>query len=217
MRLSFFSAKLSALTCLCAACGSTSAPTGTTAPLTRRDSGAHDTGADGGAADDAPTCASLVESHPDEGNLHMELCSPLSYATNPPSSGNHYFVWAVYQTYDQPFPPGFWVHNLEHGAIVMLYNCPSGCSDDVARMQAFIDGLPADCGDPPRRLILMPNPDLDVRFAASAWGFTLKADCFDPDAFGAFYDAHYGHGLEAICGNGINPLTAGTGGTPVCP
>jgi len=158
-----------------------------------------------------------VEAHPSEGNLHMGTCAPLFYATNPPSSGNHYPIWAAYQTYQQPLLPGFWVHNLEHGAMVMAYNCAGGCPADVAAMQTFIDGLPADCGQPQRRMILLPNPALDVRFAASAWGFTLKADCFDAEAFGAFYDAHYGHGLEAVCGDGVNPLTAGTGGTPICP
>src|SRR5439155_7974720 len=116
-----------------------------------------------------------------------------------------------------PFLPGFWVHDLEHGAVVLTYNCPGGCADDVARIQAFVDKLPADCGTPPRRIVLVPDPDLDVRFAASAWGFTLKADCFEEAPFGAFVAAHYGKGLEDICSDGVDPLTAGTGGTPLCP
>jgi hypothetical protein len=109
------------------------------------------------------------------------------------------------------------VHDLEHGAVVLTYNCPGGCADDVARIQAFIDKLPADCDTPPRRIVLLPDPDLDVRFAASAWGYTLKADCFEEGPFGAFVAAHYGHGLEDICSDGVDPLTAGTGGTPLCP
>ena len=87
----------------------------------------------------------------------------------------------------------------------------------VARAQALIDALPADCGTPPRRIVMLPNPDLDVRFAASAWGFTLKADCFDSTAFASFVADHYGHGPEAVCSDNIDPLTAGAGGTPLCP
>jgi hypothetical protein len=166
---------------------------------------------------DGATCAAVVEAHESEGNLHMALCSPLTYATNPPSSGNHYPIWAAYKTYSQPFLPGFWVHSLEHGAVVISYHCPEGCPDEVARAQVFIDSLPADCGSPPRRVILLPNPALDVRFAASAWGFTLRADCFDEAWFGAFVAARYGKGPEDICTDGLDPLTAGTDGTPLCP
>jgi hypothetical protein len=176
---------------------------------------------DGEAVDqpnDEPSCALVFGCHGIEGAAHLPICSPTTYGTNPPSSGNHYGIWAAYKTYTKPFPVGFWVHNLEHGAVVLTYNCPAGCANDVARMQAFIDHLPADCGSaPPRRTILVPDPDLDVRFAASSWGFTLKGDCFDEAAFGAFVAAHYGNGPESICSDGVDPLTAGNGGAPLCP
>jgi hypothetical protein len=159
---------------------------------------------DGGAH-----CDALVESHPIEGFNHTpNLCDPTNYMTNPPSSGDHYGNWALYQTYTQPFRPGFWVHNLEHGSVVITYNCPEGCAADVARIQAFIDSVPNDCGAFPKRFLLLPDPDLDVRFAASSWGFTIKAACFDRDAFAQFAADHYNHGREDICGGGIDPLTA---------
>ena len=69
--------------------------------------------------------ASLGEaSHPNEGQTHLTLCSTTCYQTNPPSSGNHYPVWPVYKTYDAPVPWGFLVHGLEHGAVIVSYNCP---------------------------------------------------------------------------------------------
>jgi hypothetical protein len=203
-----------ALSAVLTACGSSSPATPTAS-----DAGSYDeprTPEETGAIDGG-SCNAIAEQHPIEGNLHMAICSPLTYGTNPPSSGNHYSIWAAYKTYTQPFLPGFWVHCLEHGAVVIGYNCPDGCAGDVARAQAFIDALPADCGAPPRRVVLLPNPGLDVRFAASAWGFTLKADCFDPSAFGAFFAAHYGQGPEDICSDGLDPLTGGTNKTPLCP
>jgi len=159
---------------------------------------------------DAADCPVVVEGHPIEGFNHVPNCDPTPYQTNPPSSGNHYGVWANYTTYATTFRPGFFVHDLEHGAIVITYNCPGGCPDEVAEVQAFIDSLPADCGTPPRRVVLLPYPDLDVRWAASAWGFTLRADCFDRAAFGQFYADHYNHGPEDICSNGVDP-------TQLCP
>ena len=158
-----------------------------------------------GAPPDPGECRAEVAEHPIEGVQHMPLCSPLTYATNPPSSGNHYSIWAAYQTYDRPIPRGFWVHGLEHGAVVFSYNCPGGCAGEVAFVQAFIEGLPADCGANTRRVILTPDPELDVRFAASAWGYTLRANCFDRDAFSTFFTEHYNHAPESICGGGTDP------------
>jgi hypothetical protein len=138
--------------------------------------------------------------HPSEGATHLVLCSTTCYATNPPSSGNHYPVWPVYKTYSAPVPWGFLVHGLEHGAVIVSYNCPCGCADEVAAAQAWIDALPIDsqCGEPPR-VVLAPDPDLDVRWAASAWTWTLRAQSFDPVAFQAFFTAHYNNGPEVIC------------------
>ena len=167
---------------------------------------------------DAPppgTCDAVVAEHPSEGANHMPVCSPLTFGTNPPSSGNHYGIWAAYQSYERAIARGFWVHSLEHGAVVITYNCPGGCPSEVAEVQAYIDSLPSDCGSTPRRIILTPDPELDVRFAASSWGFTLRANCFDRAAFAAFQDAHYGRGPESICGGGVDPTDMC--GVSVCP
>lgn len=159
--------------------------------------------ADGGGIDGAQ-CAAVIEQHPEEGFTHIYCTSPTNYQTDPPSSGNHYGCWPEYRTFDVPVPWGNLVHALEHGAVVIVYNCgDAGCPDEVAHAQAFIDAAPLDpaCGTS-RRVILAPDPTLEVRWAASAWTWTLRADCFDDAAFGQFYADHLGHGREAICGGG---------------
>ena len=93
------------------------------------------------------------------------------------------------------------MHGLEHGAVEIVYNCGSeGCPDEVARAQAFIDGLPLDSPGCPstRRVILAPDPTLPVRWAATAWTWTLRADCFDETAFNQFYVDHYDHARKAF-------------------
>jgi hypothetical protein len=55
-----------------------------------------------------------------------------------------------------------------------------------------------------RRVVLTPDPLLDVRWGVSAWGHTLRADCVDDDRFRQFYLNHFGRGLEAECANGSN-------------
>jgi len=100
---------------------------------------------------------------------------------------------------------------LEHGAVVFWYNCPEGCADEVAQAQAMIDSLPLDplCAGTgtPRRAVLVPNPDLDARWAASAWGYLDKASCFDEAVLRSFYAEHYGKGPEALCGGSGVTLT----------
>lgn len=169
---------------------------------------ASDPGHNGPPSPPSGTCNAVAQQHVIEGYTHVPVCTPVAYQTNPPSSGNHYPVWAAYQTYASPIPEGFWVHNLEHGAIVFSYNCPSGCDGDIAGAEALIAGLPDDplcdpsVGNPRVRAVITPDPHLTTKFAASAWGWTLRADCFDKDAFGAFVNAHYGQGREAVCGQG---------------
>jgi hypothetical protein len=147
-------------------------------------------------------CTSVIEQHADEGATHVACTTQVPYGTSPPSSGNHYCVWPDFHTYTQPVPWGNLVHGLEHGAVVIVYNCPGGCPAEVAQAQAFIDNLPADplCMEPdPRRVILAPDPTLDVRWAATAWTWILRASCFDQNAFATFVSDHYGQGREALC------------------
>jgi len=160
---------------------------------------------------DGNSCNVVVESQPNGGHLHTTDCAPVTYASNPPSSGTHYPDWAKYKTYSAPVPWGFLVHCLEHGAIDIVYNCPDGCPDEVAQAQALIDGLAPDpgCGAP-MKIVLAPAPDLDVRWAASAWTWTLRATCFDKQAFASFIAAYYqGPDTEGACDGGLDLSASG--------
>jgi hypothetical protein len=163
-------------------------------------------GAGGSAGAPSGVCNVMLEESLPSSALHLANCSATSYATDPPSGGDHYGNWAAFQSYDFPVPEGFLVHALEHGAVVFWYNCPDGCADEVATVEAFIGGLPEDplC-DPfgvPRRAILTPSTTLGSRWAASSWGYALTADCFDEVAFRDFYSEHYGKGREPLCNAG---------------
>lgn len=149
-------------------------------------------------------CGIVAASPPDEGAGHVPDCHAVSYASNPPSSGSHYEHWAAHGVYGAPLPRGFWVHNLEHGAVVLSYSCEDGCPDEVARAEQFVQDLPEDESCPGgRRVLLVPDPLLDVRWAASSWGHTLRAGCFDAEAFRRFYAEHYADAPEDVCADGI--------------
>jgi len=140
------------------------------------------------------------------GPTHVTTCSEIDYVTNPPCLGPHYGTWAAFQNYDAAIPRGFWVHSLEHGAVVITYSCED-CEDEVAAAKAMIAALPVDplCSAPvERRVILTPDRKLDTRWAASAWGFTLTSECFEADVFSAFAISHNAAGPEDFCANGVD-------------
>jgi hypothetical protein len=150
---------------------------------------------------DGAQCSAVIANHADEGAAHIACTTPATYLTTPPSSGNHFPRWPNAGTYDATIPWGNLVHFMEHGGVVIAYNCgAAGCADELARAQTFVAGI-ADTSCTPARVILEPDPTLDVgvRWAASAWTWTLRAECFDDTAFAQFVAEHLGHGLEAVC------------------
>lgn len=160
----------------------------------------------------ASSCGAVEREYTLAKPVHVANCTPIEYGSNPPSSGTHYETWSAFREYETPIQRGFAVHSMEHGAVVVSYNC-ADCEGEVAAARDLILELGLDplccsdaarCSAPVSRLILMPDPELDVRFAAASWGFTLKADCFEPEVFRAFVEAHRGRGLEAVCADGVD-------------
>ena len=147
----------------------------------------------GDPKDEAPVCTSCGEERCEEAlppQSANHLPGAIDYTDPPPAGGDHGSCWAPYGTYDTPLGPEFWVHNLEHGAVVFLYDCPEGCEDELEQLR----DLPGD----QQRTILTPYPELPTRFGAVAWGHRLLSDCLDRDAFERFYSVHFDQAPESV-------------------
>jgi hypothetical protein len=145
--------------------------------------------------------------------MHLPICTAIAYPTNPPSGGNHWPVWAAFKAYDVPVRREMYVHDLEHGAIVLAYNCKDACPEVVAALTAVIDGMAADsaCAGPPgpsARMVLTPDPELATPIAAAAWGATYTATCIDLPSLQAFARDHYAQGPEDFCTDGVDITNA---------
>jgi hypothetical protein len=128
----------------------------------------------------APTASPAVNAspqpgyvQPDMGNQHVPVGTVIKYTYCPPASGKHYFASGVgpiparvYGPTDNVVPDG-WVHNLEHGGLVVLYR---GADVDVAALQALYAAIPPSpvCGFPPGGQA--PSPVI-ARFDQMAWPF----------------------------------------------
>jgi Protein of unknown function (DUF3105) len=177
-----------------------------------------DAGADAGDSSTATgsgACKVMIRAHALAAPTHVVEPLPASaYNSNPPSSGSHCGSWGRYGVYTEAAPLAAcnFVHNLEHGAVAVLYDCPDGCDDTVATLQAAIDaaGPDPDCAQSGgKRVVLTPYADMDSAVGASAWGFTFTADCLDEDASSALTDfikEHWGSRGQApeatVCANG---------------
>ena len=163
---------------------------------------------------DGGPCNPVVTSFaPAASNPHVAEGMTVNYATNPPMSGPHYPKWARWrQTYAAPvLRREYWVHNLEHGGVVFLYNCaPAGCPEVVAELEALQASLPRDpkCSEALNtRTIIVADPNLPagVQVAAAAWGWGYTSTCLDTASLRSFYDARFGRGAEDTCAQGSAP------------
>ena len=134
--------------------------------------------------------------------------SPL-WNTNPPTSGPHYEIPAVYGSYTAPLDLAQLVHNLEHGGIYILYG-PGVPDATVAQLQSFYDNHT-------RGTILAPLPSLGNKIALGAWttkdandptngtAHLAKCTAFDQDAFAAFFDEFQFQGPERFPADTLLP------------
>jgi hypothetical protein len=154
-----------------------------------------------GQPDAFGTCAATVTHEtPLLSPMHVPQGTVITWPSNPPSSGTHYPThadWAM--AYPIAVDRGNYLHNEEHGGIVLLYNCPLGCPDIVEQLTTYGQSLPQDpqCVPPINaRWIVSPDPLLPdgVVVAAAAWGWTYKTSCFDKGTLDQFFADHYATG-----------------------
>lgn len=142
-----------------------------------------------------PTSNYQWQKLPDLGRKHVDEGTKVTYNSNPPTSGPHYPVWQKYGITDKPVADELLVHSLEHGYVIMSYNCaklPAGTSCDTLKKQL------SDIVKEKRtwKLIMIPRPNLDVPLALTAWTYLDKMKQFDKNRIASFIDDFRDKGPE---------------------
>jgi hypothetical protein len=141
------------------------------------------------AADATPALGYV---QPQMGANHVAVGTKVTYTYCAPASGQHYNVPGtagpiparVYGPSDNVLPQG-WIHNLEHGALVVLYQGTStgATADGQAQLKAFYDAFPPSpvCGLPKGTLgpVIARFDQMSSPFQAIVWGRVLPLDTFD--------------------------------------
>lgn len=157
-------------------------------------------GGDGGKASTGISSEDCTErSFPGLEPKHLtNPAAKVKYNSFPPSSGPHYQTPAAWNIYEDPIRQTILVHNLEHGGIIIQYG-PDVSEGDVEKLRSFWQ-------DDPNGLVVAPNPNLDAKFALTAWnepeyeragefenvdpgkGYVLTCTKFDENTFAEFRD-----------------------------
>ncbi len=172
-----------------------------------------------GFAQDVCTAPAALQ-FADEGGPHVAACSKLSPSHYPPTSGEHFPIWANPGTYKSVVNPGYWLHSAEHGSVVFLINCHRSpdCMGDFDRFQAIADAYPDDpaceAGEK-HRIVIAGDTTITKRYAAVAWNWSLLSDCLDTAAFAGFLKAHYAKSFEDFCGGGTTFAGSGWCNAPL--
>ena len=130
---------------------------------------------------------------PDMGHNHVNPGDKVTYTYCAPASGNHInrpgtqgpIAARVYGPGDNVIPQG-WIHNLEHGGLVVLYKGDSAgaTADGQAAFKSWQQAFPPtqDCGPVVARFDQMSTP-----FQALVWGRVLMMDTWDPNLVQQFW------------------------------
>lgn len=139
---------------------------------------------------------------PDMGNQHVAGGAFVQYLHCPPASGRHYSGAGIgpiraqlYGPEEKTIPQG-WIHNLEHGGLVLLYKCPGEACDaagQAALEQLYREFPPSPlCGFERGQVspVITRFDDMAWPYAALVWDVVLPLEAFDRQAVLDFYAAY---------------------------
>jgi hypothetical protein len=152
----------------------------------------------------------LGQVQPDMGNTHVARGTKVAYPVCPPASGKHInqppygpIPPKVYGPDDQVVPNG-WIHNLEHGGLVLLYSCDKGAceAEPLAQLQEVWAGFPASpvCGIPPGSIspVIARFEQMPTKYAVLVWDRVMYLDELDIAQVYEFYTRY----SERVDGDG---------------
>jgi hypothetical protein len=132
---------------------------------------------------------------PIQGADHIAVGQPHDpYSSEPPTSGPHYDQPAQAGFYDEAPQDEYLVHNMEHGHIIIWYNCSALSTDSCDDLKAQIRdvmgraGVSAITGT--LKLVAAPRPSMENVLTLTSWGHLYRLEAFDDGAILEFVRAY---------------------------
>jgi hypothetical protein len=134
---------------------------------------------------------------PEQSHCHMNFNFPVTwYQTNPPSSGDHWpqasHALGI-NSAANAVPREYYVHSMEHGAVILAYNCPNGCDYEIGVMAQAVQAR----SDRTLKVLMTPDSRMPANsFAAISWNWLyLMSEPSLPNLL-CFIDQHNNHARE---------------------
>ncbi|TMK39138.1 MAG: DUF3105 domain-containing protein [Actinobacteria bacterium] len=137
----------------------------------------------------AAAAGCTLHDYPDFGNQHV--LTPVTYKTNPPTSGPHNPTPASDGIYDPGKEPAKenLVHALEHGRVEIQYR-PGTSPTQIAQLKSLFDeSLTGKTNQAPqagyKKLLFQNGTNMPYAVAAVAWQHVIGCSSFNPRIFDA--------------------------------
>ena len=109
---------------------------------------------------------------------------PGPFNSDPPTSGRHYantYNAGFYEETDPEaqaqYPEGYLVHNLEHGYVILWYNCDlldaAGCANLKSQIKTVLDQ------ENNLKVIAFPRKSITAPVVLTSWGRMMSFERFD--------------------------------------
>lgn len=135
--------------------------------------------------------------YPSQGHDHWDLSrlEKFPYNSNPPTSGPHMEQFIDTYTPSTPLPAYIQVHLLEHGNVLIQYNCTCPHTvDALKKIASSFDTYSPSLGlEEGKAVVVAPNPSLPHRIVLTAWTRLLGMDTLDEKVVGQFVSAWLGN------------------------
>jgi hypothetical protein len=118
----------------------------------------------------------------------QKLPDDYEYNSIPATSGLHNPTTAIWNLYDQPVPQINYVHNLEHGGLVIQYGSEVPESDVAALGDWYQQDTRGVVIAPLAPAMEKEDPTLADKIVAASWTHMLRCGSFDEGALDDFSD-----------------------------
>jgi hypothetical protein len=99
------------------------------------------------------------------------------YNSDPPTSGPHYDQTVEAGVYLEQIPDEYLVHNLEHGYVIIWYDCTALSEDECAELVAgMLNVFEAFDG---YKVIGVPRLGMQTPIALTSWGRLARLETWD--------------------------------------
>jgi len=140
-----------------------------------------------------------IETFPNEGNTHVPVGTGIQYNTDPPTSGNHYPFPQQGGFFQNPILPGFLVHSMEHGGVIIYYNPSVITTAQTNTLKALAQAHQGVFG----QVVCVPRNDTAFPFILTAWTHWLRLTTFDESRINNFLALFLGKGPESPWGSPV--------------